>query len=102
MSGNDNTEIAAHDCYAYGGRLRLESLYTIDADFGVEVNTVVGDLVGDYHHSNASLFVADEASALSQLSLISRSKQDLALKTIDTTIKQLSSRRAFLGGLQAR
>ena len=102
MSGNDNTEVAAHNGYAYGGGLRLESLYTIDADFGVEVNTVVGDLVGDYQHSNAKLFVADEASALSQLSLGSRSKQNLALKTIDTAIKQLSSQRAFLGGLQSR
>ncbi|MAD60280.1 MAG: hypothetical protein CMH49_02040 [Myxococcales bacterium] len=101
-SGNDHTEGSAHNGYAYGGGLRLESLYTIEADFGVEVNTVVGDLVGDYQHSNQSLFAANESSALSQLSLGSRSDRDQALETIDTAIEQITSQRSFLGGVQSR
>ena len=102
MSGNDSTDPAANNGYAYGGGLRLESLYTIEANFGVEVNTVVGDLVGDYTHSQSTFFVATEETAISQLSLASRADRVQALKTIDTALEQISSQRAFLGALQAR
>lgn len=101
-SGNEVADNAAQNGYAYGGGIRLESLYTVEVNFGAEVNTVVGDLVGDYTYSDVALFAANEDSSLSQLSLSSREGRDQALKSIDTALEQLSSQRAFLGGLQSR
>ena len=78
-SGNEIADNAAQNGYAYGGGITLESLYTIEIDFGADVNTAVGDLVGDYTHSNLALFGATEDTSLSQLSLSSREGRDLSL-----------------------
>ena len=82
--------------------MRLESLYTIDADFDVEVNAVIGDFAHDYSHSDRRLFFADESSAIANISLDSSTLRNKALKTIDTALEQISSQRAFLGGIQTR
>ena len=101
-SGNEIADGAANDGTPYGGGVRLESLYTIDADFDVEVNAVLGDLAHDYSHSHRSLFFADDSTALANMSLGSSKLRNRALKTIDTALEQISSQRSFIGGIQAR
>ena len=101
-SGNESGSGEAHEGYAYGGGIRLESLYTIDADFGIAVNASLGDFVGDYEHEDGAVLAVSEEHAIKNISLTTQELRNRALKTLDTALEQISSQRAFIGGMLAR
>ena len=102
-SGNDTVvDGVANNGYAYGGGIRLESLYTIEADFGIEVNTVVGDLTGDYSHMSDYFFASREESSIQFMSLETQKDRNQTLNTLDVALEQINSQRGFLGGLTSR
>ena len=87
---------------AYGGGIRLESLNMIDANFGVEVNAYVGDLVGDYSHDQGYLFASQEENSVKNIAIDTARNRTQALKSIDVALDQLISQRSFMGGFLSR
>ena len=87
---------------AYGGRLLIEGEGTTSFNFGSDVNSFLGDLVGNHGHSGNAFYSPQGDQALETLEVTSNLGRRRALSTIDTSIRQLSDERAFFGALQNR
>lgn len=84
---------------AYGGQIMLESDEAVSINFDSDINSFLGDLVGNYGHSSLANFSPNQDQALHKLDVTDASNRQHALNTLDRALAQISDERSFFGAL---